>query len=222
MLFFLACNPAPYKKYDVQQIQERWDEEIATFDVQNQAGLPEDPILFYGSSSFRLWSTLAEDMAPAEVVNRGFGGSTLHDGAFYARRVLAPVDYRALALFFANDIYGNEKDKSPAEMRKLIHYIVKTSRKLHPEAPVYLLEITQSPLRKNLVAEWDAANQMMADYAADRDYVTYIPTRDIFLNENDETKPELFREDGLHLNADGYELWRERVREYLEIKNVEP
>ena len=34
------------------------------------------PPVFYGSSSIRLWATLAEDFDP-RVLNLGFGGSTL-------------------------------------------------------------------------------------------------------------------------------------------------
>lgn len=214
-IFFLGCQPAAYRQYNVKDIKERWDADIAAFDALNNAGLPDEPVLFYGSSSFRLWESLAVDMAPLAVVNRGFGGATLHDGAFYAKRVLAPVDYQALVLFFANDIYGNKNDKTPEEMEVLVDHIVKTSQKLRPEAVIYLLEITQTPMRKNLIAEWDAANAMLAQYAQQHDAVVFIPTRDLFVTAEETTKPSLFRGDGLHLNAEGYDLWRERVRQYL-------
>ncbi len=39
--------------------------------------LPNDPVVFYGSSTVRLWDTLARDMGDERAVNLGFGGSTL-------------------------------------------------------------------------------------------------------------------------------------------------
>lgn len=41
---------------------------------------PAGATVFYGSSSLRLWASLADDLAPWPVVNRAFGGSTLAVG----------------------------------------------------------------------------------------------------------------------------------------------
>ena len=40
---------------------------------------PKNAVLFVGSSSFRGWKTLKEDMEGMTVINRGFGGSTFPD-----------------------------------------------------------------------------------------------------------------------------------------------
>jgi hypothetical protein len=42
------------------------------------------PPVFYGSSSIRLWDTLAEDVDP-RVLNLGFGGSTLEACDYFFR-----------------------------------------------------------------------------------------------------------------------------------------
>ena len=36
------------------------------------------------------------------------------------------------------------------------------------------------------------------------------------LLENNEANPELFVEDGLHMNSKGYEIWTKLVKSYLE------
>lgn len=213
-LFVLGC--APYKKYDLNDVRERWEKDIKHFDKLSAAGYPDDPILFYGSSSIRLWESIEEDLEPMNVVRRGYGGASLHDAAYYARRVLRPVDYRALVLFVANDIWGHQYDKSPAEMRKLIDYIVKTSRRHRSKSPVFLIEVTHSPSRNHLIEEWDAANAMLREYAEKENGVYFIPTRDIFIQPDGKSNPDLFREDNIHLNKLGYQRWSKRIKSQLE------
>jgi hypothetical protein len=54
-----------------------WEKQIRTYEVLDEEDKPPDgSILFTGSSSIRYWKTLVEDMAPLQVLNRGFGGYT--------------------------------------------------------------------------------------------------------------------------------------------------
>ena len=57
-----------YDRSDVEELRERAKTEDKECDV-----------LFFGSSSIRLWKSLAEDMAPLKVVNRGYGGAMMRD-----------------------------------------------------------------------------------------------------------------------------------------------
>lgn len=54
-----------------------YNEEVTQFEEIN---IPEKSekkrVVFYGSSSFRLWSTLETDFPEFEIINRAFGGST--------------------------------------------------------------------------------------------------------------------------------------------------
>lgn len=212
---FLGCTPPPYADYDLKDIRQRWGDQIKAFDALNKADLPKDPILFYGSSSIRLWKNIQTDLAPLSVARRGYGGASLHDASYYAKRVLRPIDYRALVLFIGNDIWGNEFDKSPAEMRKLMEYIVGVSRKHRPNAEIFLIEITHVPARAHLMAEWDAANEMLEELAKANDDVHFIPTKDLYVRPDGTIRAELFQEDNIHQNDQGYELWKVRIKREL-------
>src|SRR6185369_1814803 len=75
-------------------------EEFAAFaKAEARAPLPRDAVLFYGSSSIRLWATLAEDFPGLAVVNRGFGGSTLAECVQEMERLVFPVQPRAIVLY---------------------------------------------------------------------------------------------------------------------------
>ena len=50
-----------------------FEREIAAFEAVDARGMPAPGgIVFTGSSSIRLWSTLEADMAPLPVIRRGF------------------------------------------------------------------------------------------------------------------------------------------------------
>ena len=58
-------------------------------------------------------------------------------------------------------------------------------------------------------------NKLIADLAAEDELLSFIDIWDAMLSEEGERIPELFVEDGLHINAKGYEIWTKLVRENL-------
>ena len=145
--FLTSCSVS--KKY-VKEATAKWEKDIAQFEQQDKTEKdPENAILFTGSSSIRMWTTLKEDVAPYPVVRRGFGGSKFSDLAVYTKRIVYPHQFRALVIFEANDITGSKTDKSPAEVVKLFKNIVRQVRAKYPEKPIFLLEITPTKSRWN-------------------------------------------------------------------------
>jgi hypothetical protein len=66
-----------------------WEWEIRRFEREDQHSKPPPGVIvFTGSSSVRFWKTLEEDMAPLPVVNRGFGGSQIHQVTYCGCKVL--------------------------------------------------------------------------------------------------------------------------------------
>src|SRR2546425_5649528 len=63
----------------------KWAAEIQAFEASDRTNPPpKAPVVFVGSSSIRLWKTLAQDFPKHHVLNRGFGGSEISDSAYYA------------------------------------------------------------------------------------------------------------------------------------------
>ena len=62
-------------------------------------------ILFMGSASIAIWKTMDVDLAPAHVIGRGFGGSTIADQTYYFDKIAAPYHPRAIFLYIGeNDV----------------------------------------------------------------------------------------------------------------------
>ena len=174
-----------------------------------------------GSSSIRLWDTLARDMAPFPVIQRGYGGAKFQDLAVFAERIVSPHEFRAVVIFVANDIVGKESDLTPEEVAALYKDVVATVREKNAKAPVFLIAITPTQSRWKAWPQIQESNAAMQAVCEAEENVHFIRTEEAFLNSEHLPRTELFRDDQLHLNADGYQLWTKIVRKELE-KVLEP
>ncbi len=214
-LILLSCNPLS----EYQKLPEviAWEKEILKFEqLDKTENYPAESVIFAGSSSIRLWSTLKEDIAPYPVIQRGYGGAKLSDFAVYADRIFDPHECRAIVIFVANDITGSENDKSPEEVLRLYKNVVKTIRKKHKDTPVFWIAITPTSSRWKAWAQIQKANNLIREYSENSKNLYFITTDYAFIGQDGKPKDELFRDDLLHLNDKGYDVWQEIVKKELD------
>jgi len=204
---------APYRAAAVA----RWEEDIRTLEALDAVEEnPADAVLFIGSSSIRRWNTIATDMAPYRVIQRGYGGAKYSDLAVFAERLLHPHQYRAVVVFVANDISGTPYDHSPQQVEQWVRYIVGVSRQHQPEAPVLLIEVTPTESRFAVWPQIRRVNERLREIALTTADTYFIATAEHYLDPYDEPRSELFVADKLHLNSDGYDLWSMLIRRRLD------
>ena len=200
------------------QNTDMWEADMLRFEeLDRNNEYPPESVLFTGSSSIRLWETLAADMHPIPVIQRGFGGSRMPDVLKHADRYIGVHTFSAVVVFVANDITGNpnDVDKSPSEVRDLFEDFIQKIRGYNATAPIFIMAITPTNSRWHV---WDAsrtANQLLASLADENEHVIFVPTEDLFLGEDGKPKADLFVSDQLHLAPAGYTLWTKRLRSYL-------
>jgi len=212
--FLTSCDVS--RKY-TEEASKKWEKDILRFEQQDRTEKdPDNAILFVGSSSIRLWSTIKEDVAPYPVIQRGFGGSNFSDLAIYSKRIVYPHKFRGLVIFEANDITGGANDKSPVEVVKLFRKIVRTVRIKYPEQPVFLVGITPTESRWKVWPIIKQTNQMLKESCSSLHNTFFIETAPAYLNENGEPRKELFIKDMLHQNHDGYIIWGNLIRKELD------
>ena len=138
LISFILLSCSPIRKYQNLPEVRSWENDIQKFEQLDKSDkYPQDAILFSGSSSIRLWTSLEKDMVPYHVIQRGYGGAKLSDFAVYADRIFDPHQCRAIVLFIANDITGSSQDKTPENVAALFRNVLKTFRKTHPVTPVF-------------------------------------------------------------------------------------
>src|SRR5690625_2374491 len=192
----------------------RYDEAIAAFEAADaEKSPPENAILFIGSSSIRGWKSVAEDFPEYEVINRGFGGSTIHDSVHFADRIILP--YRpATVIFYAgeNDL---KRGLSPEEVAEDFKKLVAIIHEELPETRIAFVSMKPSPSRADLIDEMRKGNELIRDFARENEQVDYIDVFNPMLDKEGKAREELFVKDRLHLNKNGYRLWRKIIGPYL-------
>jgi lysophospholipase L1-like esterase len=192
-----------------------WEKAIRAFEGEDQRiPPPPHPIVFTGSSSIRFWNTLADDMAPLAVLNRGFGGSQMGQVTFYADRIVLPYDPLAVVFYAGeNDIaFGNlTAEQAPGAFQQFCE-------KIHaalPEVPIYFISIKPPKRRQQFWPIMEEANALIRTYCASDKRLHYIDIVPSMHDASGNVKGNIFRWDGIHLNAQGYTLWTACVRPIL-------
>ncbi|OUW76974.1 MAG: hypothetical protein CBD74_12630 [Saprospirales bacterium TMED214] len=192
---------------------DKWEKDIKKLEARDAAESdPEDAIMFIGSSSIRRWSDIATDMAPFRTIERGYGGAKYSDVAIFAKRLLHPHEYRALAIFVGNDVQGKPEDHTPDQVEELVRYIVSVSNSHQADAPVFLIEVTPTSKRYSAWPAIRKVNARLREIALSTPNTHFIATAEHYLDPEGKPRDELFVGDRLHLNEAGYDQWANLIR----------
>lgn len=192
----------------------RFAEDIEAFAAQ-EAARPPAPggIVFVGSSSIRVWKTLAQDLEGYPVINRGFGGSTLPDVNQYFDRLVTSLKPRAVVLYAGdNDLAGGRTvDQVEADFQEFARRLEQAL----PEARAAFVAIKPSPSRAGLMPAQREANARIRAWIGKNPRWSYVDVFTPMLDAQGRPEPLFFTRDQLHMNANGYALWRRAIRAWL-------
>ena len=193
---------------------ETFRDEINEFKRLDKENFPKKgKILFTGSSSIRFWDSLEEDMEPLQVLNRGFGGAQISHVIYHFEEIIKPYNPRAIVFFCGtNDLTAL---KTPKEAMNDFKNFLNLVRNEFGNIKVYVIGIKPTVDRLYLDEEERIFNSLISSLADGDAYIEYINIWDSMLNQDGTRMPELFIEDGLHMNEKGYEVWTKKVRESL-------
>ena len=173
---------------------------------------PKGGVVFVGSSSIRLWKTLASDMQPMPVLNRGFGGSRLFDSIYYSDELISKHEPSLVVLFSGtNDISGS-KPKSAQQVCSLFRQLVQRLRWQDHKLTICNIAITPTMARKEHIAIVREANRLIRMECEADPLLEFVdPTVDL-VDANGRPDLRFFRRDQLHLNKRGYAVWTRHLR----------
>ena len=217
---FLVCSvPQPQAQPVDTHSVTRWEETIRRFERRDARRAPRrGGVVFVGSSSVRLWKTLAEDMAPMPVVNRGFGGARTDDVLYYADRIVLPYTPRAIVYYAGDNDLGRDEAPTPESVTDNFRQFVSRIEQSGQRPEIYFVSIKPSPRR---MKSWDrmaAANDRVRLFASTHPSVTYLDVAREMLDDAGRVRNGLFSRDGVHMNARGYALWTSIIRPALETQ----
>lgn len=188
---------------DVERLQRR---------IQNNEG---KEIVFYGSSSIRLWVSMEEDLAPFSTLRLGFGGSTFEWLNYYFESIFKDIEPRHVIIYAGDNDMSN--GFSPEQIRDQFNELQDKLNDLYSSIDIHGITIKPSPHRKGYLEQIIETNHLLKEALTSEGKSRQINIFDPML-KNGEPRPELFKSDGLHMNRKGYEIWSQEVFAYLQKK----
>ncbi len=191
-----------------------FEEQILAFEAADAKNRPaEGGVLFLGSSSIRLWTTLDDDFPGVAVINRGFGGSKIVDSTYYAGRIVIPYKPKTVVVYAGdNDLAAGN---SPRRVREDFQALVETVHAKLPDTRILFLSIKPSLARWKIITQIREANALVKDFTAKNKKLGYVDVFTPMLGADGKPRPELLDKDGLHLTRAGYEIWRDAITPFI-------
>lgn len=221
ILLIVVVNPWSFTEAPKAEPEKQyWDptkyeEAIRAFEAADREQPPaKGAIVCIGSSSMKGWhGKIQEDLAPLTVIPRGFGGSNMNEAVYYADRIVIPYQPRAVVLYEGdNDIaYGISPEKVNQEF---CAFVEKVHQAL-PAARIYFLSIKPSPSRWGVWPQMQEANRLIKQECSKNSLLNYVDVAAGMLDADGEVKKDIFLEDNLHLNREGYVIWRDILKPVL-------
>lgn len=190
--------------------------EIAAFKKQDSLSFPgTGKILFVGSSSFTFWKDVQQYFPEYSIINRGFGGSSLTDLIRYAPDVIFPYKPKQIVIYCGENDFAGDTSLYPSQVAQRFFDLFNLIRSRYKKVPIAYISMKPSPSRRHLMGRFNVANVMIKNFLKKKKKTDYIDVYKAMLNENGQPKEEIFLADQLHMNAEGYKIWKKIIEPYL-------
>jgi lysophospholipase L1-like esterase len=193
----------------------KWEAAISAFERADREAPPASGgIVFAGSSSIRLWTTLKDDFAGLPVLNRGFGGSQIREVTAFADRIVIPYTPR-LVVFYCGSTDVMAGRTVPDVVDDFKAFVAKVRGAL-PQVRILYIANAPNPARWERKNAWLDLNARIKAYSESDPRLAFVDIWPEMLDPADRPRPELFVEDELHMNPRGYAIWTRVVRPAVE------
>jgi len=212
----LGILGAGFREFRATVSAQEWESSIRAFERQDKARpAPSGVIVFTGSSSIAYWSSLADDMKPLAVINRGFGGSEYTDINHYADRIVIAYHPVAVVVYAGDNDLASPGRKSPQSVAQDVQQFVQIVHSKLPETWIYVISIKPSILRWNVWPQMKQANQFIQDFLRTQDRAAFIDVASPMFDKQGRLPRDLFVGDGLHPSAKLYAMWASIIKPIL-------
>ena len=184
--------------------------------LEQYADRPEGEIIFYGGSNFVKWTTLEEDLAGYDIQNVSFGGSNDAMRHYYIQELV--YDKKPSVVFYMSSTNDWTKGASVAEVIEGKQELFDEMAEKCPDTIFVIMSATPNPLRYygEYHAKMIECDQWTRQYCEEHDnfeFMNVVPG--LSKNDGKEANTEIWQEDNLHLNEQGYALLTEIVKDEL-------
>lgn len=190
------------------QNPQRFEADIEKFAKIEVPG-SKDLVVFTGSSSIRFWEDLEKDCHSDNVINTGFGGSHMSDLLYYIDQTVLRFDPLKVYIYEGdNDIAA---EKTPTSILNTTKKVVEKIKANNSNVKIYLISAKPSPSRWEFKKGYEELNNLLREYSETKDGVFYIDIWNAMLDKKGNPNANIFIADSLHMNREGYLIWRDII-----------
>jgi len=192
---------------------EDWGDRLNAYKESDRSN-PQPPggIIFVGGSTIALWTSMADDLEPYQVINRGLPGATIADFTRLAETLIIPYRPAQIVLYAGSNDLAN--GMMPRAVFHDYHRFIDTMSVALPATLVTYLSIMYSPERWDMREAVRVTNHLISSYTRDRPHAEFINASALVLGDDGQPLADLYT-DGLHLNRAGYERLISAIRPNL-------
>ena len=218
LLSFIESFNGKYKRWVKNLIIEdlNFELEIQNLEksIENQKDLI-DPIVFYGSSTIRLWKGMKNDFNGLNVINLGFGGALIKDLSKNFSRLFRKIKPSVIVLYLGgNDLtLGYSAEKIVEKIKNFLELIFKN----YPNIKIINMSIKPSFERINDIKKIEKINSLMTAESSRNKSLIQLNFYEKIINKGVINR-SLYLRDGLHFNDLGYKILVNEVK--LALKNI--
>lgn len=209
----------PFEQRDETSWITRYQGDINRYQKENKRlkDLSCD-VLFLGSSSINLWDTIYEDFAPLKLIRRSYGGATLRDMIYNYNTIAKGYTPKSILLYVENDLGNHKEGVNAVKCFDLFRIFIDKLKKDYPNTPLIVVSLKPSQHKADQLKDQLLVNALLEENATAQGY-TYIDITKVMYDEAGNLRTDIFKEDNLHMNAEGYKLWTAILKPLL-IKKV--
>jgi len=209
----------PFEQRDETSWITRYQKDITNYQKENKRlkDLSCD-VLFLGSSSINLWDTIYEDFAPLKLIRRSYGGATLRDMIYNYNTIAKGYTPKSILLYVENDLGNHKEGVNAVKCFDLFRIFIDKLKKDYPNTPLIVVSLKPSQHKADQLKDQLLVNALLEENATAQGY-TYVDITKVMYDEAGNLRTDIFKEDNLHMNAEGYKLWTAILKPLL-IKKV--
>lgn len=192
-----------------------WND-IQRFKQRDSVSAPsQNAILFIGSSSFTMWQKVQNDFPGYIIINRGFGGSTLLDQLRYINDIVYPYKPRQVVIYCGENDLAASDTVSGEEVAGRFISLFDLIRKKFPKAKITYVSMKPSPSRHLLLGKMMRGNELIKKFLASKKRTSYVDVYREMIDDEGKPRTDIFLKDNLHMNEDGYAIWKRLIEPHL-------
>ncbi len=196
-----------------------YEEDVKRLEVIKANVVIQPELVFYGSSSIRMWNNLGNDFGEFHPINLGFGGSTMAACVWFFDRIMVNLQPKGMILYAGDNDLGD--GRHPEEVFIFFKQLMASIRKNYGNIPVGYISIKPSIRRFNIIEQIKFTNKIIAEEIERMNDATFfVNVYDQMLDDNKYPRRDLFEAEGLHINDKGYTLWKTIIDETLASKSL--